>query len=81
LSRAQRPVTLQPASCRGKHPQEIPVFFAFDISYKPLHPNLEIIDAQEIKAPFMVSGRCPHPEDRRQEEDPGGKHCPNLETD
>jgi len=54
LSRAQRPVTLQPASCRGKHPQQILVFFAFDISYKPLHPNLEIIDAQEIKAPADV---------------------------
>jgi hypothetical protein len=28
---------------------KISVFFAFDLSYKPLHPNLEIIDAQENK--------------------------------
>jgi hypothetical protein len=80
LSRAQRPVTLQPASCRGKHPQEIPVFFAFDISYKPLHPNLEIIDAQEIKAPHMVNCRRSYIEDWSQKEDAGGKHCPNVES-
>jgi hypothetical protein len=56
------------------------VFFAFAVSYKPLHPNLEIIDAEENKAPRMVNCRRSYIEDRSQKEDASGKHCPNVET-
>jgi hypothetical protein len=56
------------------------VFFAFDVGYKPLHPNLGIIDAQEIKAPHMVNSRRSYTEVRSQKQDACGKHCPNVET-
>jgi hypothetical protein len=39
------------------------------------------LDGQKIKASGVVSDRCAHLENRRQEEDTGGKHCPNVEAD
>jgi hypothetical protein len=59
---------------------KISVFLAFDVSYKPLRPNLETVDAEENKASRMVNCRRSYTEDRSQKQDASGKHCPNVET-
>jgi hypothetical protein len=40
----------------------------------------EMLDGQKIKTSGVDSDRCAHLENRSEEEDSGGKHCPNVEA-
>jgi hypothetical protein len=39
-----------------------------------------MLDGQKIKTSGVDSERCTHLENRSEEENSGGKHCPNVEA-